>query len=163
MKLGIISDTHDRMARTSAAIALLLRQGVAGLVHCGDFTRPDIILECAGVPGWFVFGNNDDDVPGLSRAISAIGGVNLGKGGEFELGGKRIAVTHGDSARELQRLASAAPDVLFYGHTHFLADEIKGSTRWINPGALHRASRWTVALIDLEDNVLQVLDVPESV
>jgi predicted phosphodiesterase len=75
------------------------------------------------------------------------------------LAGRRLAVTHGDSDRELRRLEAQEPHYLLTGHTHQVADRQSGSIRWINPGALHRASTWTVALLDLATNQLRVLPI----
>ena len=157
--IGILSDTHDQVARTAGAVALLIEQGAEVLIHCGDLTGPDVVYACAGRPAYFVFGNNDFDEDGLRRAMAAVGATCLGQGGEVELGGKRVAVTHGDLDRELRRLTMAAPDYLLYGHSHRAADERLGPTRWINPGALHRAARRTVALLDLDSDALRFLDI----
>jgi putative phosphoesterase len=162
MRIGILSDTHDQVARTAQAVALLVARGAEALVHCGDLTGPDIVDECAALPFSFVFGNNDFDRGALRRAAASHGAVCLGPGGLLELGGRRIAVTHGDSTRELRRLAADNPDYLFYGHSHRAADALRGPTRWVNPGALHRAAEWTVALLDLATGTLTVLRVPDE-
>ncbi len=159
MILGILSDTHDRLARAARAVAALVAGGAEALVHCGDLTGPAIVRACGGLPSYYVFGNNDDDEDALNRAIAEVGGVGLGRGGEVALGGRRVAVTHGHSIREVNRLAADAPDYLLYGHSHLLGDERRGPTRWINPGALHRAPRWTVALLDLEADDLRYLEI----
>ncbi len=162
MKIGILSDTHDHPARTSRAVSALVRAGAEVLVHCGDITGPAVVLECGGLPSYFVFGNNDYDEDALRRAIAEIGGICLERGGTFELDGRKIAVTHGDSARRVRRQLDADPDYLLYGHSHVAADESRGAVRWINPGALHRASRWTVAVLDLGTGALEFLTVPEK-
>lgn len=159
MRIGILSDTHDRRERAARAVKLLADSGAEALVHCGDLTVPDVVYECSGLPGYFVFGNNDDDEEGIRVAISAVGGTCLDRGGEITLGGRRIAVTHGDIGREVRRLAAAAPDYLLFGHSHVPTDDRDGPTRWINPGALHRAESWTVALLDLDTDGLQFLKV----
>ncbi len=159
MRIGIISDTHDQVARTARAVALLVTQGAEALIHCGDLTGAAVVRECAALPCYFVFGNNDHDEAGLRAAMTAIGGVCLERGGEVVLGGRRIAVTHGDSSAQVRRLAAGAPDYLLFGHTHVAADNQEGPTRWINPGALHRASPWTVVLLDLGDDRLLSISV----
>lgn len=159
MKIGILSDTHDQVERTSRAVAALVGAGAEALVHCGDLTLPAVVLECGGLPGYFVFGNNDFDEEGLRRAMDRVGGHCLGRGGEVVLGGRRVAVTHGDSADEVRRLLGADPDYFLYGHSHWAADERRGATRRINPGALYRANPWTVALLDLEADVLEFLRI----
>jgi predicted phosphodiesterase len=118
-----------------------------------------VVYECSGVPSYFVFGNCDDDQQALRQAIAAIGGNCLNRGGLITLGGAKIAVTHGDSDIELRRLIALEPDYLFTGHTHRSTTVQKGPTRWINPGALHRASTWTVALLDIASNHLLLLTI----
>lgn len=162
MRIGILSDTHDQVARTTRAVRRLADEGAEALIHCGDMTGPDVVYECAGLPAHFVFGNNDFDEPGLRRAMAEIGAVCLGRSGEIVLAGKRIAVTHGDSTREVQRLAADRPDYLFFGHSHWPADEREGPTRWVNPGALYRAALWTVAVLDLETDTLQLLTIDHT-
>jgi putative phosphoesterase len=159
MRIGILSDTHDQVKRTAQAVALLRDEGAEVLIHCGDMTGAAVVEECAGLPSYFVFGNNDFDQSRLTRAMSLIGAVCLGQGGCIELGGKRIAVTHGDLWREIDRLRAMSPDYLFFGHSHLASDERDGTTRVINPGALHRASSHTVAVLDLETDVLRTLTI----
>jgi putative phosphoesterase len=159
MKIGILSDTHDHVERTAKAIAALIQGGAEVLVHCGDITNRAIVLECGGLPSYYVFGNNDYDHDELGRAIREVGGISLGRGGEITLGGRRIAVVHGDSGREVRRLAELNPDYLLSGHTHKAADERRGVTRWINPGALTRANPWSVAVLDLETDLLEFLTI----
>jgi putative phosphoesterase len=162
MRIGILSDTHDQVARTARAVELLVAAGAEALVHCGDLTGPDVVDTCAGLPSYFVFGNCDYDERALRRAMTVAGGFCLGRGGELVLGGRRIAVTHGHSAADVRHLAAAAPDYLLFGHSHVVADRREGPTRWINPGALHRAPVWTVALLDLATDRLTTLTVCDT-
>jgi putative phosphoesterase len=159
MLIGILSDTHDQVLRTRVAVAVLVARGAEALVHCGDLTGPDVVFECTGLPAYFVFGNCDYDRAGLSKAIEQIGATCLERGGLISLGGRRLGVTHGDSEQEIRRLALLEPDYLFSGHTHQQSDIQRGPTRWINPGALHRAPSWTVVLLDLESNHALVLPI----
>src|SRR5262249_13736793 len=135
MLLGILSDTHDRVERTKAAVTLLVNAGTEALIHCGDITIPEVVYELAPLPSYFVFGNCDFDFDELRRSMAAIGGVCLERGGLFDLDGRRLAVTHGDSSEELARLEAQRPDYLFSGHTHKALDVRRGPTRFINPGA----------------------------
>jgi uncharacterized protein len=159
MRIGIISDTHDQVARTSRAVSALIAEGAEVLLHCGDLTGPAVVYECGGLPGYYVLGNNDYDDKALRKAIDSVGGICLGHGGLVDLGDRRIAITHGDLVKEVRQLEAASPDYLFYGHSHMASDRLHGRTRWINPGALHRASSWTVAVLDLKTEVLSYLPV----
>jgi putative phosphoesterase len=161
MRIGILSDTHDRVSRTRAAVSLLAEQGATLLLHCGDITIPEVVYECAPLPTYFVFGNCDDDRDGLRRAMATIGAICLERGDCLSLENRTIAMTHGDSALEVRRLLAREPDFLFTGHTHHPMDAMEGKCRRINPGALHRAATWTVAILDLASGELNVLPVVE--
>jgi putative phosphoesterase len=159
MRLGILSDTHDQLARTVRAVRVLRDAGAEALVHCGDLTGPDIVHACAVLPCSYVRGNNDHDEDGLRAAVAATGGTWLGSGGELTLAGRRIAVTHGDSPTAFRRLLRAAPDYLLFGHTHVRMDSGDEATRQINPGALHRAAEWTVAVLDPATGALEFVTI----
>lgn len=162
MLIGILSDTHDQVMRTRAAVKLLSAQGAEALIHCGDLTCPEVVHECAVLPTYYVFGNCDGDQDLLRQAMDQTDGVCLGRGALITLGGIRIGVTHGDSDAELKRLALLEPDFLFSGHTHTQKDVQKGPTRWVNPGALHRALRYTVALLDTQSKQLSVVTLSNT-
>jgi putative phosphoesterase len=162
MLLGIISDTHDKLARTRVAIEMLLAAGAECLVHCGDFVEPEILAVCAGPPLYFVFGNNDSyNVDSLESMGKAIGATCLGWGGVVELAGKRVALTHGHSPSDGRRVLAAGPDYLLVGHSHVAEDHREGNVRRINPGALYRANPYSVALLDLVTDELRFLEVPK--
>ena len=159
MRIGILSDTHDRLDRTTRAVEILSAEGAEALIHCGDLTGPDIVHECAALPCHYVLGNNDFDETALRAAIAATGGVCLNHGGEITLGNRRIAVTHGHSVSEMRRLLASNPHYLLYGHTHIPYAIRDGGVRKINPGALHRAAEKTVAVLDLGTDELRFLKV----
>jgi uncharacterized protein len=162
MRIGILSDTHDQVARTASAVRRLIAEGAELLIHCGDLTTPEIVEEFAGIPTYFVFGNNDYDEDRLRRTMVDVGGVCLGRAGEISLGEKRLAVTHGDSVTEFRRQMKAEPDYLFTGHTHVASDDRAGRTRHINPGALSRARTYTVALLDPLGDHLRMLTIQDG-
>ncbi|MDO8629862.1 MAG: metallophosphoesterase family protein, partial [Phycisphaerales bacterium] len=64
-----------------------------------------------------------------------------------ELDGKRFAVFHGHES-EFDDLSGIDVDFVLHGHTHVARDEVIVGKRVINPGALHRAAKKTVATID---------------
>jgi putative phosphoesterase len=161
MRIGILSDTHNQVARTARAIALLIAQRAEVLCHCGDLTGPEVIAECSQLPCYYVFGNNDFEQDRLRRAIDHGRGTCLERGGVLVFQGRRVAMAHGDSPSEVRRLSALKPDFLLFGHSHRPADERDGSVRRVNPGALHRAAAYTVAVLDLADDTVQWLKVDE--
>lgn len=163
MRLGILADTHDELARTRRAVAVLRDAGAEALVHCGDLASVPVVEACSAPPLWFVFGNHDaDSVPELRRAAADLGAVCLGWGGVLDLAGKRIGVAHGHLTMDVRRVLADRPEFLFTGHAHFPSDAIVDSVRRINPGALHRADAFTVALLELQAGKLRFLSVSDD-
>lgn len=161
MVLGIIADTHDELARTKTAVAMLRREGATALIHCGDLFSPPIVAAISELPSWFVFGNHDSDsVPHLEAAARKFGVHCLDASGIVELEGKRIGVAHGHLTVDVERILAEQPDYLLRGHSHSPTDEMLGAVRQINPGALHRADRLTVALLDLSSGDVRFLELP---
>jgi hypothetical protein len=154
MILGILSDTHGRSEIAERAIALLLDRGSEFIIHCGDVGDGVLELLPSGKSA-FVFGNTDYDVEGLRRLAKSLDVRCFDHGGIVELGGKRIAVAHGDQSRIMNGFLADEVYYLLTGHTHVAHDRRPGATRMINPGALHRAVRKTVAVLDLETDVLK--------
>jgi putative phosphoesterase len=161
MRLGILSDTHDELARTRLAVQLLRDEGAEALVHCGDLSSPPIVMACAVLPFWFVFGNQDaNNVPALQQAAAESGAICLGWSGEIDLDGRLIAVAHGHVSYDIRRALASRPRYLLSGHSHVASERRDGLVRRINPGALGEADQWTVALLDLQGDELRFLTVP---
>ena len=96
----------------------------------------------------FVWGNTDWPSAELASEVERLG---LPLPDEIPLrldwAGSRIAVFHGHE-RPFRHVAEMTDvDYALYGHTHLQADEMQGSVRCINPGALHRAATRTVATL----------------
>ncbi len=145
------------------AVELLRQYGAEFFIHCGDVGSPHVLDHLAGLPAVFVTGNTDYDRQGLLRYGQAIDVPGHIPSADLTLAGKRIAVTHGDDDRLLQRLiVSQDYDYVLHGHTHLRCDHRAGRTRIINPGALHRAAVKTVALLDTETDTLQFLTVEQA-
>jgi putative phosphoesterase len=163
--LGVLSDTHDRADAAAAGIATLRGAGAQFLIHCGDVGSERILDLLAGLLCLFVWGNNDYDRASLQRYAEEIGLQCGGDFAELNLGGKKIAVTHGDNGRLLHQATAAdsAYDYLFIGHSHIPADQRKGKLRIVNPGALYRAAKKTVAIVDLKEDVVRHLVVKDVI
>lgn len=150
MKIAVIADTHDKVDITRAAIQALQDQGALVFFHCGDLLSLPVLELFAGLPTYMVFGNNDKQRTLLLKEAAARGIQHLGDGGEVALERWRVAITHGHLKSEVQKLLRAQPDVLLLGHSHRQRDETREGTWVINPGALHRATVKTCAVLDLQ-------------
>jgi len=156
MQIGILSDTHSRYQTVETALALLQARNVNFLIHCGDIEDAETVWLFQGFTTHFTFGNCDTERTELRQAIHGIG-ANLDENwGHLELDGRKLAFTHGDDKRLFHDLEqSGAFDYIFHGHTHQAVDYRKGSTRIINPGALHRARAKTFVILDLVSGVAE--------
>ncbi|MDZ4831768.1 MAG: YfcE family phosphodiesterase [Phycisphaerae bacterium] len=143
--LGILSDSHGQHLRVRRAVQLLQEQGATHFVHLGDLGERELD-ELAGLPVRVVFGNCDDERT-LERYARSLEIEVLHPGGCFEFEGRRIGVTHGHLLDELDRLFRAQVDFLLHGHTHQRSDATVDGVRVINPGALHRATPHTAAIL----------------
>jgi len=160
MRIGILSDTHDRVPAAQAALDRLRAENVEFYIHCGDVGSERILDLLAGLPAAFVWGNNDWDRPALERYAARLEIRCMGNFGDLELGGKKFAVIHGDDFKLRKRiLDEQTHDYLLQGHTHIRSDQRVGRTRCINPGALHRAKEKTVAVLDTDTDRLTFLTV----
>lgn len=158
MVIGVLSDSHGRAETTRRAVALLLASGAERLIHLGDLETEAVIDELVGYRAHIVFGNCDDE-PRLASYARAVGVVNDHPMGTMTVDGREIAFTHGDRGALMESALRSGAAYLLHGHSHAVRDERVGATRVINPGALFRARRYTVAVLDPAQDRLDFLDV----
>jgi hypothetical protein len=165
--LGLLSDTHGRAQTAREAVELLLEQGADMLIHLGDIGSVEVIDALAvrsvgtdqQIEAHMVFGNCDWESDALARYARDLGVIEHGTGGELVVDGKRVVFTHGHIASILNGAIESGAEYLLHGHTHVQSDEIMCETRVINPGALFRARRHTVALLTPSSGELRVHEV----
>lgn len=163
MVLGVISDTHDRLATIDQAFEIFDASHVTTLIHCGDWTKPETmryLAEQAYAHDMALYGviGNRDIGKGLGEAnASQAHPVMFPDNGELltlMLGGKRLHVYHGHHKPTLRRLvADTSYDLLLTGHTHKPLIEHEGPKLVINPGSTafsipRRKEARTVAIYD---------------
>jgi putative phosphoesterase len=170
MRVAVVSDTHDRHTTVRAALALLHERGVECVLHCGDIEAVETVGLFADFRTHFVLGNWDGDwITGvncgwaprapdgrkrdssrLRRAIGEIGATLHERWGELEFAGQHVAWVHGNDRLLLRELEhSDCYDYLFYGHTHVAERHRTGRTLVINPGALFKGNRTSLAILDV--------------
>ena len=149
MRIGVVSDTHDRAEVIADAIRLLQEQHVELILHCGDIESPDTARLFKPIPTHFVFGNWDKERSKLAAAIKDAGGTHYDSFGAITLADKRLAWVHSHERHQLRQLEhSDYFDYLFYGHTHVREQHRTGKTLVANPGALFRANPKTCIVLD---------------
>ena len=151
MKIGVISDTHDRLETIQEALNIFKQQKIEMIVHCGDWVSP-FTLEffdqyCQKinliVPIKSVFGNNEGDYrminirnTKLKNPIFFSPKIVL----ELKLYQQKIVVYHGHDTIILDALIkSQVYNTILTGHTHISRNEIIGKTLIINPGTTSHA------------------------
>lgn len=123
MKIGVISDTHNFLDPRVAA----LFEGVEHILHGGDIGGRDLLAELEAIaPVTAVAGNTDAD-PTYKQTAT----VSLAE--------RRFLVHHiitpGAMAQPIdRRIATDAPDVVIFGHTHKPYARQHGPTFFFNPG-----------------------------
>ncbi|UCD75357.1 MAG: YfcE family phosphodiesterase [Phycisphaerales bacterium] len=162
MLIGLLSDSHGRAEVTARAVGLLREHGAEMLIHLGDIETESVIDELAGHNARVVFGNCDWNLKALAHYAGLLGVAVDDPMGQIEVGGKRIAYTHGHQENLVRRAMEERVDYLVHGHTHRVRDARVGPVRVINPGALFRAARYTAALLDPVADKLRVVPVPRS-
>lgn len=169
--LGLLSDTHGRAGIARDAVEMLLDQGADMLIHLGDVGTAEVIDALAVQPpdtdeqveAHLVFGNCDWEAKALARYARGLGVIVDELAGELSIDGKRVVYTHGHESTIMDSVIASGVDYLLHGHTHLQSDDIIGQTRVINPGALFRARRHTVALLTPATGQLRVLEVASVV
>ncbi len=149
MRIGVISDSHDRLDYLREAISILKSENISTLIHLGDYVSPFTIplLDIDNVMG--VFGNNDGDKLLLQKKANE-NGIKLQRGPAFiELDGRKIAFMHEPYDIKAFRKSNLY-DIILYGHTH--EKSIIENPLTVNPGELcgWLTNTGTFAIIDLE-------------
>lgn len=150
MKIGVISDSHDRLDYLRKAISILKNKNISTLIHLGDYVSPFTIplLDIDNVIG--IFGNNDGDKLLLQKKANE-NGIKLQRGPAFiKLDGRKIAFMHEPYEIEAFRKSSLY-DLILFGHTH--EKEIKKNPLTLNPGELcgWLTGEGSFAIIDLSN------------
>lgn len=150
MRIGIVSDTHGQVDSTQDAVRMLDSLQVERVLHCGDVGLAEIVEQFAPWPTDFVTGNCDRPER-LAEAVAEAGKTYHGAFGDIEIAGKRIALLHSHDRDKFREVTESGQwDLVCYGHTHVASIERCGRTLVLNPGALHRASPYSLAVVDLQ-------------
>ncbi len=145
MKIGVISDTHDRLESIKKAIDIFKKERVGLIIHCGDWVSPytleyfDFVLKDYKIPVKSVFGNNEGDIKRLLERNSKLTNpieFALKEVFEIKIGKRKIAVYHGQDNVILNALIkSKIYDSVFTGHTHIVKNILINNVFVLNPGS----------------------------
>lgn len=157
MRIGVISDTHDRLPAIDRALARFEEWRVEAVLHLGDIIAPFAAkkLTTLSVPLHVIYGNNDGERAGLKETLPQIVDGPL----SIELGGRRLMLHHFIEWLTPEQIASA--DAVLTGHTHEVLNELRDGQLFLNPGECCGwvTGRCTVALLDTDTLTAEVDDV----
>ena len=153
MRVGLLSDSHDRVPAVAELLRRLSGAGVSMVLHAGDYCSPfsltpfvDQNVALAGV-----FGRNDGDPEGLrAYAGRGMGGELYESPHSFEVGGQRLLLVH--DIGEVHARSIEGHAVVVTGHTHQRRASRRDETLIVNPG---EACGWlygvpSAAILDLD-------------
>ena len=148
MRIGVLSDSHDRMPTLAAALELFAAEKVEAVIHAGDFVAPFAMKRLVTFDGpvHAIFGNNDGERVGLSQIMPSLTPGPL----RLELGGRRILVHHWIEQTPAELIGQS--DVVITGHTHEVVNARRDGRLILNPGECcgWLTGRATVAILDTE-------------
>ena len=159
MKIGVMSDTHDRLPTFRRAVAMFERMKVDAIFHAGDFIAPFaakvIAPQVLSLPLYCCYGNNDGERAGLKAVLPNVvdGTVRV------ELKGRKIVMNHYIQWLTPEEIDWA--DIVISGHTHEIVNELKAGKLFLNPGECCGwvTDRCTVGVLDLDTVTAQIVDV----
>jgi putative phosphoesterase len=158
MRIGVISDTHDRLPTLNAALDLFRQFQIETLIHPGDVIAPFAAKALAAFDGalHITYGNNDGERAGLKSVLPQIQDGPL----KITLHQRQILVHHFIDWCDPADIAAA--DVVITGHTHAMHVERQDQRLLLNPG---EACGWvtgkcTVAILDLTTLEPQFIEIP---
>jgi putative phosphoesterase len=165
MRVGVLSDSHDRVPAIAEFARLFREAGVGMVLHAGDHCSPFSLtpLLAADLPFAGVFGRNDGDHQGLlAEASKGMGTELYDSPHSVDVQGVRLLLIH-----DLSDVAERSVDahaVVIHGCSHIRQSRTSGSTLLLNPG---EACGWlfgvpTAAVLDLETLKVDFLTLDEA-
>jgi len=160
MKVGLLSDSHDRVPAIAALLREFQKREVTFVLHAGDFCAPFSLkpFQDLGIAMAGVFGRNDGDREGL-RAFAGrgVGSELYESPHSVELDGRRILLVH--ELGEVNPRSVEAHEFVIHGCTHRTEVAERGSALLVNPG---EACGWlhgvpTGAILDLATRQVELL------
>lgn len=166
MRIGLISDTHDRVPAIAALLQEFQARGVEMVLHAGDYCSPFALqpfLDYAA-PMVGVFGRNDGDREGLrATAAQALACELFEAPHSTQINEHKILLVH--DLADVSERSMATHTLVVHGHAHKQEMKTRGETLIVSPG---EACGWVygapcAAIIDLDSRHVEFvkLDGPE--
>ena len=145
MKILVISDSHGNIVNLKHVMGFAKKFGVSAVIHAGDWNTIESVetILSFGIPVYTVLGNADVS-QGMVNRVQRLGKQHFGQDFlEFELGGKRIGITHKPSNNK-KFFSGKNPDIIFNGHLHSKYESVKGDVKIVRPGAVINGNNFAI-------------------
>ena len=149
IKIGIISDSHQKTGLTQEAVEMLKSNGAMYLIHGGDLVTEENlkILDNSGLVYRAVFGNNDRGLIPLQTQYH----IHM-EPYYFKIKDIKFKLMH------IPHFLSADSDIIIFGHTHKFETSYKNNTLYINPGEIcaREKNKTEAVMLEIDDNFYKV-------
>ena len=158
-----MSDTHNDIEATKKAISILHEKNIKVLIHAGDITSPRMLEYLKDFDSYVVLGNGDIiDSEEIDMKAQSLGMRSVDTSVEFELCGKSFLVFHGHNVPMYREaVASGKYNYIIKGHTHHYENYVSNECRIINPGAVYGHDESSIAILDIEADKVEKIDLEE--
>lgn len=156
MKIGVISDIHDRIDHLELVMKEIDKAGCEAVIFLGDLEEPSTLQELIrlvnGRPLHFILGNNEEALETIRTIAHRFGNVSFHEyAGSTVIGGLRIAMTHYPKALE-KFVNSGNYDVALHGHTHKASSSTWEGCIIGNPGEIQgRTGQIGYGILDTQE------------
>jgi putative phosphoesterase len=162
MRLGIMSDSHDRVPAIGDMLKRFASGGVGLVMHAGDYCSPFSLVPFAdaNLPLLGIFGRNDGDPEGLKESAGRSVGAELYESPHsFEIGGNRIMLVY--DLGDVRTRSLKAHRIVIHGATHEYQVRTLGDTLLINPGETcgWLTGNCTGVILDLDTQAVERIDL----
>jgi len=164
VKIGVLSDSHDRVEAIEMAVTKFNEKNVKDVFHAGDIISPFTIsyFRPLNAKLHIVWGNNDGDKLLLKERLNDINAIIYGYFMDVQLEDRRIAMIHGINETLIKALSKCKKyDLVIRGHTHKPEIIIDGKTLILNPGSTsgYLSKFKTVAIVDLKSMKAHIIEI----
>ena len=164
MRVGLMSDSHDRVPAIREILRRMRESGVDMVLHCGDYCAPFALqpFQELNLPMLGVFGRNDGDHEGLQTSAGLGVGIELYESPHsLELGGAQVMLVH--DLADVNPRSIDSHRIVVHGFTHREEMKERGDTLIVNPG---ESCGWingapSYAMLDLDTLAVEFFKLTE--
>ncbi len=150
MKIGILSDTHKKIAISQEIINHLVSCGAEFLIHAGDVVKVEILqqLKDSGLKYIAVYGNNDAHLIDYHNQYNLVQEPHY-----FKLNNLKFKLMH------MPFYLAPDADIIIFGHTHVFECNFKHNTLFLNPGEACARNKNLIefAMLEITDSKYDII------